>query len=105
MLFRSGNVRQLENAIERAVVLGGGSQILPADLGLAVELAGPSAAPAAVPSIGSFHDRVEEFKRTVIRGALQATKGNQTRAAAALGLQRTYLARLIRNLALRDPTG
>ena len=99
-----GNVRELENAIERAVVLGNGPMLQPGDLGLRNDIGGSSAALPDAPSSGRFHDRVEEFKRTLIRSALAVAKGNQTRAAEALGLQRTYLARLIRNLALRDGT-
>ena len=96
-----GNVRELENAIERAVVLGGGGEISTADLGLgaAVDSRGP---PTGANTIGPFHESVERFKKDLIRSALERAKGNQTRAAELLGLQRTYLARLIKNLALRE---
>jgi DNA-binding NtrC family response regulator len=43
---------------------------------------------------------VEEFKRGLIASTLRRTGGNRTRAARLLGLQRTYLARLIRDLGL-----
>jgi len=96
-----GNVRELENAIERAVVLGGGAEISSADLGLRTT-DGPHPPPAtAEPALGPFHDGVEEFKKELIRRALEQAKGNQTRAAEILGLQRTYLSRLIKNLGLR----
>jgi two-component system, NtrC family, response regulator AtoC len=96
-----GNVRELENAIERAVVLGGGGEISSADLGLRTT-SGPHPPPVAAElALGPFHDGVEEFKRELIRRALEQAKGNQTRAAEILGLQRTYLARLIKTLGLR----
>ncbi|WP_337287047.1 helix-turn-helix domain-containing protein [Candidatus Methylomirabilis sp.] len=38
------------------------------------------------------------YKRQVIREALHRSGGNQSRAASALGLQRTYLSRLIKEL-------
>jgi DNA-binding NtrC family response regulator len=96
-----GNVRELENAVERAVVLGRGPEITADDLGLrAMGEAGVSSTQDM--PIGPFHDSVESFKKELIRRALEQSKGNQTRAAELLGLQRTYLARLIKNLAVRD---
>jgi DNA-binding NtrC family response regulator len=92
-----GNVRELENAIERAVVLGEPPEVGPSDL-LLSEVP-PETAPVPV---GRFHDSVAAHKRTLIRAALRAAQGNQTRAAQLLGLQRTYLARLIRTLGLRE---
>jgi Nif-specific regulatory protein len=89
-----GNIRELRNAIERAVVLCEDREIGPGDL--PPELL--SAAPA-VPK-GGFHDQVEEFRKKILRDALAACNQNQTRAAELLGLQRTYLARLIRQYGL-----
>jgi DNA-binding NtrC family response regulator len=97
-----GNVRELENAIERAVVLGKGPEIVAEDLGLK---ASDEAAPSAAAAIGPFHASVDAFKKDLIRRALDQAKGNQTRAAELLGLQRTYLARLIKTFALREEPG
>lgn len=52
-----------------------------------------------------FHDAVRDFKRQLIELALEAYGGNRTHAAASLGLQRTYLLRLIRQLKPRCPPG
>ena len=93
-----GNVRELENAIERAVVLAAGPLIAPDDLPEAVCHPAPG---AAREEPKSFHAAVEEFKRHLIEATLRKTNGNRTRAAARLGLQRTYLARLIRDLGLQ----
>jgi Nif-specific regulatory protein len=93
-----GNVRELENAIERAVVLSTGKEIGPRDLPILREGAkddsdsGPGT---------SFHDAVLAFKRNLLRSALAQANGNQTQAAQALGIQRTYLSRLIRALDIR----
>jgi DNA-binding NtrC family response regulator len=95
-----GNVRELENAIERAVVLGSGSAIAVDDLGFRIATDGRASTVETV-QVGPFHDGVETFKKHLIRRALEEAKGNQTRAAELLGLQRTYLARLIKNLNLR----
>jgi len=97
-----GNVRELENAVERAVVLGRGPEITAEDLGLRAVSEPGMRDPTAPLRVEPFHDSVERFKKELIRRALEESKGNQTRAAELLGLQRTYLARLIKNLAVRD---
>ena len=89
-----GNVRELSNAIERAVVLGTQDVILAEDL---PESLLEAAAPA---NERGFHGRVADGKRDIIRQALDKAGGNVARAARHLGLQPTYLHRLIRNLAV-----
>ena len=93
-----GNVRELRNAIERALVLCDGEVIvaedLPPDLVAAAE---------RVPEDegdDGFHAQVEAARRAIIERALEASDGNRTAAAERLGLQRTYLARLIRKYGL-----
>ncbi len=67
----------------------------------------PAPAPAPVPSIRSapatYHGAVSEFKRRLIETTLRQAQGNRTHAARALGLQRTYLLRLIRDLGVAAP--
>jgi transcriptional regulator with GAF, ATPase, and Fis domain len=92
-----GNVRELENAIERAVVLGSGDVILPENLPeglLEIDIPTKSLLP-------HFHEVVKRTKRELILKALKQTGGNHAEAAKVLGLQPTYLHRLIRNLNLR----
>jgi DNA-binding NtrC family response regulator len=94
-----GNIRELENAIERAVVLSAGTEIGPRDLPIpstAVEDESDGAPDS------TYRQAVLTFKRDFLRSALAQAKGNQTRAAEALGLQRTYLARLLRELGVRE---
>jgi Nif-specific regulatory protein len=92
-----GNVRELANAVERALVLGEGDLIRPEDLPETVLESG--GAPEA--TLGQYHETIQETKKRLIRGAVADSGGNITRAAARLGLQPTYLHRLIRNLDLR----
>jgi DNA-binding NtrC family response regulator len=100
-----GNVRELENAIERAVVLAEGPDIGVEDLPAEVRAAGAGEGPGGNGGRG-YHAAVEEFKRGLIVSTLRRTGGNRTQAARALGLQRTYLARLIRDLgAAGSPAG
>jgi transcriptional regulator with GAF, ATPase, and Fis domain len=57
---------------------------------------------APKPAVG-FHGAVGEFKRRLIEATLAQAGGNRTRAAKALGLQRTYLLRLMREFQIRFP--
>ena len=83
-----GNIRELRNVIERAVLLCEGATIQPAHLRFD-EL--PKAAPAPAPLPGTLDpDKPED-----VAAALAACAGNQTRAARMLGVSRnTLLARL-----------
>ena len=59
--------------------------------------------PAAPRPVVGFHGAVSEFKRRLIEASLTQAGGNRTRAAKALGLQRTYLLRLMREFQIRIP--
>jgi DNA-binding NtrC family response regulator len=90
-----GNIRELENAVGRAVTLSEGEDITPPDLCLALaDIDDESATAEEI----RFHDSVRDHKRTIIRRAISKAGGNKTRAAEALGLTPTYLSRLIRVL-------
>jgi len=94
-----GNVRELENAIERAIVLGRSNRIECDDLPQAVR----EAAAASLPQPAAlYHRNVVETKRRLILDAIDRTGGNHTAAARLLGINPTYLHRLLRNLQLRD---
>src|SRR6266568_8998471 len=62
----------------------------------------PVAPAEARPTVG-FHGAVSDFKRRLIEATLTQLGGNRTRAARALGLQRTYLLRLMREFEVRIP--
>jgi DNA-binding NtrC family response regulator len=64
-------------------------------------LPGPTpTAPAPTPG---YHGAVSDFKRRLIEATLHQSRDNRTHAARALGLQRTYLLRLIRDLGVAAP--
>jgi two-component system, NtrC family, response regulator HydG len=93
-----GNIRELENAIERAVVLGQSEMVLAEDLPETV-------LDAAVPGAdadGAMQSSVSEAKRQLIRGAWREAAGDHNRAAALLKIHPNSLRRLIRNLGLRE---
>jgi DNA-binding NtrC family response regulator len=91
-----GNVRELANVIERAVVLGQGPVITPHDLPPRVAATRQDLAR----EVGSYQMAVNAYRRELIIGALGRTDGNRAAAAAALGLHRTHLLRLIRALGI-----
>ncbi len=62
----------------------------------------PPPPPPTRPAPG-FHGAVTEFKRRLIEATLFQLDGNRTRTARALGLQRTYLLRLIREFGVNVP--
>ena len=89
-----GNVRELENAVERSVVVCRGSEIQSEDLGLHV-----GGAMKEERYVGkTLKDSVNLFKKHFIRHTLEQNGWNQTSAARVLGIQRTYLSRLIKEL-------
>ncbi|MEX3022670.1 sigma-54-dependent response regulator transcription factor ZraR [Kluyvera sp. STS39-E] len=88
-----GNIRELENAVERAVVLLTGEYISERELPLAI-------AGTVIPASVSSGDEIlplMEVEKEVIQAALEKTGGNKTEAARQLGITRkTLLAKLSR---------
>ena len=96
-----GNIRELANTIERAVVLGSTELIIPEDLPeMLIEARRPSRASGAAPT--SYHDAVAAKKKELILDAVSRAEGSITEAGKLLGLHPNYLHRLISNLDLRD---
>src|SRR5687767_9285660 len=97
-----GNVRQLENAIERAVALSGGrSQIETADLTSDIQQASQAAAAPDVnlPEGGIDFDRyINRIEHDLIRRALEKTGGNKGQASKLLNLKRTTLVEKLKRL-------
>ena len=49
-----------------------------------------------------YHESMEEHSRYIIERAIEEADGNQTKAADRLKLQRTYLARLIKQQKMKE---
>jgi transcriptional regulator with PAS, ATPase and Fis domain len=88
-----GNVRELANAIERAVVLGQPPTIQLDDLPGGIFATDANSAAATF----SYHNTVDEYRREVILKALAEVRGNRTAAAKLLGLERSYLQKLLKS--------
>ena len=86
---------ELETIMERSVISFQGRP-----------LPGDRLPPESVPrktEYSGFHQAVVEFKRSLIESTLCQAEWNRTRAAKFLGLQRTYLLRLMRDLRVKAP--
>jgi Nif-specific regulatory protein len=92
-----GNIRELENAMERAVVLGAGPEIVPEDLPRCMLLTALPADQLAA----KYSSAVKENKKQLVVRALEQANGHYIEAAKLLGLHPNSLLRLIRNLGLK----
>jgi two-component system response regulator PilR (NtrC family) len=106
-----GNVRELENVLERAVTLCDGKRIAADELQLRGDAgtpASPAPAPVAAPVAGAaaaktptaFEDQMEEIERRAIREALEKARYNKTKAAALLGMSFRSLRYRIKKLGI-----
>lgn len=107
-----GNVRQLENAVEKAIVLSGErANLLPGDFPLPprrppVAFAIANRALIAVPDHGlDFERTVGSIELNILEQALRKTHGNKKLAAEMLGLKRTTLAAKLKSLAAVGAAG
>lgn len=91
-----GNVRQLENVVERAVILCEGELITPADLP-------PSLVGEAGETVGVFSYRkaIRDYERKLLLEALKANDWVQARAAKALGMNRSTFHEMLKRLDIK----
>jgi len=94
-----GNIRELENTIERAVALSNQAMLTPEDLPVEMrDRSTPGAALAmASPGWADFADlpTLEEVKKRYLLHVLQSTQGNISRAAEILDIDRRSLYRML----------
>ena len=100
-----GNIRELENVLMRAVILCPEDTLEPSYLHLADSpYSSATEAETGSPSL-HYHESMDTYSRKIIEEALRRNGWNQTKAAEELGLQRTYLTKLLRqkDIAGRPP--
>jgi Nif-specific regulatory protein len=95
-----GNVRELENCVERACVIGRNRLIQREDLFLERN---DASSPEETSGSRDLKRAMNIFKAHFIKKVLEENKWNQTEAAKALDIQRTYLSRLLRELDITIP--
>jgi DNA-binding NtrC family response regulator len=89
-----GNIRQLENAVQQAVLLSGGPELLEEHLPAYVRQPAPGPPLTSPPSpapVGSLVEQRASQERQAIEQALAEANGCRKRAAAALGVSRVTL--------------
>ncbi len=91
-----GNIRELDNVIARAVVLSPKDIIEPEMLALLPDHTILHRKDDAPYLNLPYHESKEQHSRYIIARAMEHAEGNQTKAAESLKLQRTYLARLLK---------
>jgi two-component system response regulator HupR/HoxA len=103
----SGNVRELENEIQRAVALAGDAETLGVEL-LSEHVRGPASRgrelPAELALETDLNRAVDALKRRMIQDALRET-GSKSRASARLGIPRQSLQKMMKRLALDAADG
>ena len=96
--FWPGNIAELKNAVERAFIVGEPPYIKTSDMALGSE--------GGLPTVETGEDKtlktaVNAFKKAYVTKILEENNWNQTKAAKVLGIQRTYVIRLIDELQIR----
>ncbi len=89
-----GNIRELRNAVERAVILSDRPLLSDRDFPFLIQT--PPSVESVLLSPRPLQQAMNEFKQVFIRHVLDSCGNNQTRAAEVLKIQRTYLNRLLR---------
>ncbi len=86
-----GNIRELQNAIERALIVSDGGLLIAAHFGLAPTAAPRPEGPLVPAPRRQAAEPLAEIERGAILEALDRAHGNKSRAAKSLGITRTKL--------------
>ncbi len=97
-----GNIRELKNVLERAILLGGVPVVAPEHLPAEIRAQGQAAQPARSPGTRGPVPSLDETEREAIERALAHTRGNKTLAARLLGISRHTLRAKARKYGLEE---
>jgi transcriptional regulator with PAS, ATPase and Fis domain len=101
----AGNVRELENELERLVVLAGEAEVIPPELRSPArpDRAANGAAQKSMPPLAcDLATAVGRVERDLIASGLRELRGNKSRLAARLGVSRTTLIKKIREYGIEQ---
>ena len=105
--FWPGNIAELKNAVERAFIVGEPPYIKTSDMALGSNSGSDSGSvkgllgAAEAVQDKTLKNAVNAFKKAYVTRILEENNWNQTKAAKVLGIQRTYVIRLIDELQIR----
>ncbi|MCX7766963.1 MAG: helix-turn-helix domain-containing protein, partial [Candidatus Sumerlaeia bacterium] len=97
-----GNIRELENAIEHAIVMAENNEIKVEDLPLAIRNFRQGTTSLSTPRMDFNHLTLEEMEKQAILNALRRTQVNYSRAARLLGITRRTLGYRIKKYRLEE---
>lgn len=92
-----GNIRELDNIIARAVVLGEDEEI-------SADLLGLGGGKSDLDDVDNlpYHEALERYGSRILEQAMRRSNWSQTKASELLGLQRTYLSRLLKQKGIQQ---
>ena len=94
-----GNIRELRNVLERALILSGGG-IIKVDIEQCSNRVSMSTKALKITETSTLVDSVETLSRSMIEDALTRSQGRKELAASLLGISRYALRRRIKKLGL-----
>lgn len=96
-----GNVRQLQNEIERIVIMSGKEEFI-APTFLSPELKSKGEGVPFLSGSGKLKDAVSQLERSMIQAALERTKGNKSEVSRELGISRSNLISKVQEYGLEE---
>ena len=100
-----GNIRELQNAVERALIVSDGGLLTAAQLGIGQAIPHGEIAPRTqpIPAADAAPARpLAEIEHQAVQDALRESKGNKSKAAVLLGLTRSQLYTRLKRHGLED---